>query len=278
MQAERYIAAADLGSSKIALSVAKIEGDDIQIIYYKETPSDGIRNSYVFNPKRAAGPLRAAISEAEGELNIKILQVVVGLPRYDVRQEIASARMERSDPASCITRDEINTLKSIAIDSYPIADESKEEIYGAVAQSFSADEELVCANEHDVVGVTADAIEGNFKVFVGAQKAVSNVDIMLNEVGVAPARKMFLPNTVARAVLSEAENAVADGERRRAMRHNHNRTVREGAQISQKLRLGRLVKGACGLVKHKYRCAGIDRSRDGDPLHLSLRETSAVLA
>ena len=32
MQAERYIAAADLGSSKIALSVAKIEGDDIQVI------------------------------------------------------------------------------------------------------------------------------------------------------------------------------------------------------------------------------------------------------
>ena len=211
MQAERYIAAADLGSSKIALSVAKIEGDDIQVIYYKETPSDGIRNSYVFNPKRAAGPLRAAINEAEEELNIKILQVVVGLPRYAVRQEIASARMERSDPSSCITRDEINTLKSIAIDSYPIADEGKEEIYGAVAQSFSADEELVCASEHDVVGVTADAIEGNFKVFVGAQKAVSNIDIMLNEVGVAPARKVFLPNTVARAVLSEAEkeNGVA---------------------------------------------------------------------
>ena len=211
MQAERYIAAADLGSSKIALSVAKIEGDDIQIIYYKETPSDGIRNSYVFNPKRAAGPLRAAIREAEEELNIKILQVVVGLPRYDVRQEIASARMERSDPSSCITKDEINTLKSIAIDSYPIADEAKEEIYGAVAQSFSADEELVCASENDVVGVTADAIEGNFKVFVGAQKAVSNIDIMLNEVGVAPARKMFLPNTVARAVLTDAEkeNGVA---------------------------------------------------------------------
>ena len=102
MQAERYIAAADLGSSKIALSVAKIEGDDIQIIYYKETPSDGIRNSYVFNPKRAAGPLRNAIREAEEELNIKILQVVVGLPRYDVRQEIASARMERSDPSSVL--------------------------------------------------------------------------------------------------------------------------------------------------------------------------------
>ena len=211
MQAERYIAAADLGSSKIALSVAKIEGDDIQIIYYKETPSDGIRYSCVFNPKRAAVPLRTAIKEAEEELNIRILQVVVGLPRYNVRQEIASARMDRSDPSSCITKEEVNTLKSIAIDSYPIADETKEEIYGAVAQSFSADEELVCASENDVVGTTADALEGNFKVFVGAQKPVSNIDIMLNDAQVAPARKLFLPNAVAKAVLTEAEkeNGVA---------------------------------------------------------------------
>ena len=211
MQAERYIAAADLGSSKIALSVAKIEGDDIQVIYYKETPSDGIRYSCVFNPKRAAVPLRTAIKEAEDELNIKILQVVVGLPRYNVRQEIASARMERSDPGSCITREEVNTLKSIAIDSYPIADETKEEIYGAVAQSFSADEDNFCVSENDVVGVTADALEGNFKVFVGAQKPLSNIDIMLNDSAVAPARKLFLPNAVAQAVLTEGEreNGVA---------------------------------------------------------------------
>ncbi|MCR4824791.1 MAG: cell division protein FtsA [Bacteroidales bacterium] len=211
MQAERYIAAADLGSSKIALSVAKIEGDDIQIIYYKEVPSDGIRYSCVFNPKRAAVPLRTAIKEAEEELNIKILQLVVGLPRYSVRQEIASARMERSDPSSCITKEEVNALKSIAIDSYPLSNDAHEEIYGAVAQSFSADEELVCASENDVVGVTADALEGNFKVFVGAQKAVSNIDIMLNDTGVAPARKLFLPNAVAKAVLTdgEKENGVA---------------------------------------------------------------------
>ena len=211
MQAERYIAAADLGSSKIALSVAKVEGDDIQIIYYKETPSEGIRNSCVFNPMLAAAPLRAAIQAAEEELNIKILQTVVGLPRYGVRQETASAHMERSDPASCITREEVNALKSMAIDSYPIADETKEEIYGAVAQSFSADDELICVSENDVVGVTADGLEGNFKVFVGAQRPIRNIDILLNAAKIAPARKLFLPNAVAQAVLTdgERENGVA---------------------------------------------------------------------
>ena len=211
MQAERYIAAADIGTSKVALSVAKVDGENIQIIWYKEVPSDGIRYSAVFNPTRAAVPLKAVIQEAEKELNIKILQLVVGLPRYSIRQETASALMKRSDPDSCITREEINSLKSIAIDSYPLENEAKEEIYGAVAQSFSADEDLVCACENDVVGVAAESIEGHFKIFIGNKKAVHDIDRTLNEVGVAPARKLFVPGAVAQAVLTDAEkeNGVA---------------------------------------------------------------------
>lgn len=211
MQGERYIAAADLGSSKISLCVAKVEGDDVQVIYYKETASDGIRYSCVFNPKRASACLKSVIDDAENELNIKILQLVVGLPRYQVRQELASAKMERSEADTCISKEEIDTLKSIAIDNYPLEDMDKQKIYGAVAQSFSADNELVNASENDIVGVTADCIEGNFKVFIGNQRAVSNIDIMLNELGIAPAYKFFVPSSIAGVVLteSEKENGVA---------------------------------------------------------------------
>lgn len=211
MQTERYIAAADLGSSKIALTVAKVEGEDVQVIYYREVPSDGIRYGSVFNPKRAAVRLGEAVRDAEGELGIKILQVVLGLPRYEVRQESASASMSRSEPDSCITKEEISSLKSLAIDSYPLENEQKEVIYGAVAQSFSADDELVCASENDVIGVTAENIEGNFKIFIGTQKASSNIDTMLNDIGIAPARKIFIPTAVAQAVLTEGEkeNGVA---------------------------------------------------------------------
>ena len=211
MQTERYIAAADLGTSKIALSVAKVDGEDVQIIYYKEVPSDGIRYSCVFAPKRAATALEKVIRDAEDELGIKILQLVTGLPRYSIRQESASAMMSRSDPYSCISREEINNLKSLAIDSYPLEDEVKEEIYGAVAQSFSADDDLVCASEDDVTGVTAENLEGNFKIFIGSKKASSDLDTMLNFTGIAPARKVFIPTAVAQAVLTEAEkeNGVA---------------------------------------------------------------------
>ena len=211
MQTERYIAAADLGSSKVALTIAKIAGEDIQIIYYKEQPSDGIRYSTVIHPRRVAGPLQTLIQDAEAELNIKITQLVVGLPRYEVRQEVASAEMQRTDPESLITREEINALKTDALNTYPVQDVVKEEIYGAVAQSFTADEDYAGVSEADIVGVTAESIKGHFKLLIGARKPVCNLDILFNELGTAIARKMFAPDAVASAVLTETErlNGVA---------------------------------------------------------------------
>ena len=206
---ERYIATVDLGSSKLALCVAKISGENVQIIYYKERPSDGIRYNCVYNPMRAAVPLRAAIAEAESELQIKILQVVVGLPRYNVSQETASANIERSDPSSLISQDEINALKSFALDTYPLRDSNKDVIYGAVPQSFSTDD--IIGSEEDVVGTCSDTLAGNFKVFVGAKRGVRNIDIMLNDAGVALAQAIFTPAAVGEAVLKNDEmiNGVA---------------------------------------------------------------------
>ena len=149
---ERYIAAVDLGSSKIALTVARISGEDIQILYYKERPSDGIRNSAVFNPQKASVPIREAVEEAQQELNIKIMQVVVSLPRCEVRQEIAQASVERNNPDESITAEEVDSLKRLAQDSYPLTDPEKEELYGAIAQSFSDDENFQLI-ENDIIGV-----------------------------------------------------------------------------------------------------------------------------
>lgn len=206
---ERYIATVDLGTSKLALCVAKVVGENVQIIYYKERPSSGIRYNCVFNPKKAAAPLRAAIAEAQEELNIKITQVVVGLPRYNVHQETASAQIERSDPSALIGDEEISAIKGIALDSYPLSDKSNELIYGAVPQSFATDDFI--GGEDDVVGTTSNVLSGNFKIFVGKKKAYQNLNIMLNDAGVALAQAIFTPIAVGEAVLKDDEmtNGVA---------------------------------------------------------------------
>ena len=211
MQTERYIAAADLGSAKVSLCVAKVDGEEANVIYYKEEPSDGVQYSRVIHPRRVAVPLRKLIEDAEKELGIKLRQVVVGLPRYEIHQVAATARMGRSDPDSLITREEVNSLKSCAVESYQIENVAREEIYGAVAQSFSADEDFSNVSEADIEGVTADKIDGNFKLFIGQRKPVHNLDIMFNGMELAIARKLFAPDAAASAVLAETErvNGVA---------------------------------------------------------------------
>ncbi|MBR4756183.1 MAG: hypothetical protein IK076_04510, partial [Bacteroidales bacterium] len=139
---ERYIASVDLGTSKMAVCVARIQKQDVQVIYYKETPSQGIRYSYVNNPGKVEERLRKAITEAQQELKIKIQQVIVGLPRYYVRQETASASMVRTDADTQIADAEVKTLKSMALEEYPLSDPKTEVIYGAVAQSFSTEDSL----------------------------------------------------------------------------------------------------------------------------------------
>ena len=207
---ERYIAAVDLGTSKIAVTVAQISTKRVQMLYYRETPSEGIRNSYVFNPQKAADKVKAAIADAEDELKIKIHQVVTGLPRYEVSQVNARAEFERSDSESSITREEIDFLKNNAIDTYPLPDPEKQMMYGVVAQSFTT-EEYLNARESDIEGMVSDTLEGNFKVFVGRKRHSDNVDRVMNQVGVAVAKKYFQPEITAAAILSdeERENGVA---------------------------------------------------------------------
>ena len=198
---ERYIASIDLGTSKFGLCVARVKGDDVQVVYYKETPSAGIRASVVQNPMKASAPLKKAIEDAENELMIKILQVVVGMPRSD---ETATGGIVRSNPDEYISEEEVESLKAMALESYPLEDVNSQIMYGAVAQSFSIDDQIQLV-ENDVVGTLSSALEGNFKVFIGSRRATTAVDKIFNSMEIAIAKKYFLPDVVAKAVLSEED-------------------------------------------------------------------------
>lgn len=198
------MALADLGTSKIALTVARITGNNTEVMYYRETPSEGIRYGSIFNPMKASESLRKSVENAENELGIKIKQLVTNMPRGSVRQESSPAQIERSDPYTCISAEEVDALKNITLDSYPLEDSQHEEIYGAVAQSFSTDD-MIHASEADIVGVCSERLDGNFRIFIGAKKPVDNIFRTTNLLNLAIAKKVFTPDAVGRAVLNEGE-------------------------------------------------------------------------
>lgn len=201
---DRHIVAIDLGSSKIALTVAKVNGQDVQVIYYKETPSNGIRYSSIYNDLHARKALEKAVQEAETELDIKITQAVVGMPKFPIRQESGNAMIQDRGEGAEITEDDIATLKKFAQSLYPIEDGSKEAIYGSVAQSFSDGENFQIIEE-EIIGMGSDTLEGNFKIFIGKKGNLNKIDSLMNKAGMVPMRKYFTAESTARAVLRESE-------------------------------------------------------------------------
>ena len=207
---ERHIVAIDLGTSKMALTVAKVNGNDKQIIYYKEAHSAGVKYSGVFNILHANTPLAFLIKDAEDSLGIKIHQAVVGMPKFPIRQETNSGKvMDRGEDTE-ITAEDIEAIKRFAQETYPLKDPKKEAIYGAVAQSFS-DGEYFQIIENDIIGMTSDVLEGHFKIFIGNKKDLKNADNLLMKAGITSKKKFFTAETTAKAVLTdiEMENGVA---------------------------------------------------------------------
>lgn len=207
---DRHIVAIDLGTSKLAVTVAKVTGLDVQIVYYKESHAAGIRYSSVFHVTQAAESIRKAIKEAEEALGIEVTQAVVGMPKFPVRQESNTAEMKERGEDKDITAEDIALLKDFAQSNYPLENRDKEAIYGAVAQSFSDGENFQII-ENDIIGMTSDVLEGNFKIFIGKKSDLNKIDTAMNKASIVAARKYFTADSTAKAVLtdSEMENGVA---------------------------------------------------------------------
>lgn len=207
---ERHIVAIDLGTSKMALTVAKVNGNDKQIIYYKEAHSAGIKYSGVYNSAQASSPLSFLIKDAEESLGIKINQAVIGMPKFPIRQEANSGKVIDRGEDTEITAEDIEAIKRFAQETYPLKDPAHEAIYGAVAQSFS-DGEYFQIIEDDIIGMTSDVLEGHFKIFIGRKRDLKNADNLLIKTGITSKKKYFTAETTAKAVLTdlEMENGVA---------------------------------------------------------------------
>ena len=207
---ERYIAAIDLGSARISLGVAQVQGDNTQIIYFDSVPSEGVRTGAVFNPQRCGGKIRELLDKAEEELKIRIHQIVTNYPKYGVEQQLATGELPRTDPMSSISDEELDSLKNVSLDSYPLDNASTQLIYGAVVQSF-ATEEYINAREDDVVGMISAKLFGNYKLFIGSKRTSDYIDAACNMAQIAISDKYFGPEVEGKAVLTmnEMENGVA---------------------------------------------------------------------
>lgn len=204
MQEERYVVTADFGTSKIALSVVAVTSGIPNLIFYKKAESEGVTRDNVFNPQKAALPLKGLIAEAEEKCGIKITKVIVNLPRWNVKAEKISHKVMRNDSSEYITPDEIENLKNMAVSEIENRISDSSVIYGILTQSFST-EDLFQVDEESVIGATGTELEGYFLVFIGPRKYRNNLDRVMNELGIAVSNYAFSPICESKYVLNDDE-------------------------------------------------------------------------
>ena len=133
---EQNIVSIDLGTSKIGLTIARKDGRTAEVIYYGETPSQGIARGSVQNVRKAAKAISEAIELAEETIHMKITGAVVNMPKYPITRKSSIASMDR-DGESCVEEGEIDTLRQNAMDDCSPDDPESEKTLIAIAQSYS---------------------------------------------------------------------------------------------------------------------------------------------
>lgn len=208
MKKERHIIALDLGTGKIAVAVARIEGRDTQIIYYRETPSEGIGRSYVQNERNASKRITEAITEAEESLGIKKIEsVVVSLPKYFIRQENVNVSILTEGDGE-IDENTLDELRDMAGKSAHTEDD--EDVIVVTPQSYSDGDEFQIP-ESEIIGRCCDRIEGHYKVLIGKKMSINRLGGALKRAGLKVTANNFQSLAAAKAVLSDTdiENGVA---------------------------------------------------------------------
>ena len=101
------LASIDIGSSKIKLVVAEINGDDVYILCALNEDSRGVRNGLICEPEETEYAIKRLLKKAEEMLNIKIAKTIVSIAEGECDFQIGEASITITQEDKEITSDDI---------------------------------------------------------------------------------------------------------------------------------------------------------------------------
>ena len=204
---DRYVAALDIGSSKVALAVGEKTGAGIRIVGYHDAPSAGVECGEINNDIKVAEIVRTLIDRAEAGLGEKINEVTVGISGRVIHRMKQDSVVRRVNPDAGITQQEV---LQIVRSQFKACIGEGEAVFEAVPQSYDTEDRIGIVSD-ELVGMTGKELEAHFTLF-GGRKAILDRRIKVLELcGLALHKAVLTPVASARAVLTsrEMESGVA---------------------------------------------------------------------
>ncbi|NGM60352.1 cell division protein FtsA [Sphingobacterium sp. SGG-5] len=189
----------DIGTTKICVTVGRRSGSNkIELLGVGKAESAGVNRGVVANIHKTVSSIREAVSGAEGQSNVDIKVVNVGIAGQHIKSIQHRGIFTKGDD------DEINhnDIERLISDMYKLVLPPGEEIIHVLPQEFTIDNE---PGIKEPVGMAGRRIEANFHIISGRVTDIKNIKKCVDNSDLEVSSLVLEPLASSEAVLDEEE-------------------------------------------------------------------------
>ncbi|NLA50324.1 MAG: cell division protein FtsA [Bacteroidales bacterium] len=197
---EQYIAAIDIGTTKIVSIVGKKnENGKIEILGLSKALSRGVKRGVVINIEETVTAIQTTVEDVQKRSGIKFSEVFVGIAGQHIKSMKSRGYITRDSYEDDIKKEEVFKLIE---DMHKIHVEIGEEIIHVIPQNFIVDNETGLKSP---IGICGRRLEANFHIVIGQVAAAKNIEKCVRRAGLIVKDLILEPLASSDAVLTDDE-------------------------------------------------------------------------
>lgn len=268
-QGTEYVAAIDLGTTKVVTLVGKkTPNGKLQIVGLSTTESTGIKKGMIQNIEDTVKAIQKTVSEVKTETGIDFKSVYVGIAGQHIRSIKNRGYINlESDEVEISSKD----IERLISDMYRIPVDAGETILHVLPLEYFIDNEIV----DKPVGMVGRRLEANFHIVIGKTSSAKHIEKCVNRVDLNVIDLILEPLASAESVLTDDEKEagvalvdIGGGTTDLAIYYNgnvrHTAVIPFGGNIiTQDIKDGcSILLKQADLLKEKFGCALSDIAPD----------------
>jgi cell division protein FtsA len=197
---EQYVAAIDIGTTKIVAIVGKKnENGKIEILGLSKALSKGVKRGVVLNIEETVNAIQTTVEDVQKRSGILFSEVFVGIAGQHIKSMKNRGYIMREAYDDEIKKEEVFKLIE---DMHKIHIDIGEEIIHVIPQNFIVDNETGVKSP---IGMCGRRLEANFHIVIGQVAAAKNIEKCIRKANLTVKDMILEPLASSDAVLTDDE-------------------------------------------------------------------------